>query len=93
MNGKGNVWIEGRREDGATIVVVRDDGPGIPSEVRPRIFEALFTTKAKGNGLGLALCRRIAEAHGGTVTLEPSERGATFRITIPDAKHQGTAES
>jgi signal transduction histidine kinase len=92
MNGKGNVWIEGRREDGATIVVVRDDGPGIPSEVRPRIFEALFTTKAKGNGLGLALCRRIAEAHGGTVTLEPSERGATFRITIPDARDEGIAQ-
>jgi signal transduction histidine kinase len=92
MNGKGNVWIEGRREDGATIVVVRDDGPGIAAEVRPRIFEALFTTKAKGNGLGLALCRRIAEAHGGTVTLEPSERGATFRITIPDARDEGIAQ-
>jgi signal transduction histidine kinase len=92
MNGRGNVWIEARREDGATIIGVRDDGPGVPAEVRPRIFEALFTTKAKGNGLGLALCRRIAEAHGGTVTLEPSERGAAFRITIPDAKNEGTAQ-
>ena len=55
---------------------------------RPRcasqVFEALFTTKAKGSGLGLALCRRIAEAHGGTVTLEPSERGAVFLVSIPD---------
>lgn len=81
----GHVWIDARREGAATLLRVRDDGPGVPSEVREQIFQALFTTKAKGSGLGLALCRRIAEAHGGTVTLEPSERGATFRITIPDS--------
>jgi two-component system sensor histidine kinase HydH len=84
MGGSGHVWVEARREGTRSVLVVRDDGPGIPSEVRGRIFEALFTTKAKGNGLGLALCRRIAEAHAGTVTLEPSQHGATFRITIPD---------
>jgi two-component system sensor histidine kinase HydH len=63
--------------------------------VRGRIFEALFTTKAKGNGLGLALCRRIAEAHGGTVTLDEAERGATFRIIIPDAavKQEGNPQA
>ena len=63
---------------------MRDDGPGVPSKLREQVFQALFTTKAKGSGLGLALGRRIAEAHGGTVTLEPSERGASFRISIPD---------
>jgi two-component system sensor histidine kinase HydH len=84
MGGAGHIWIEARHQGDRSTVVVRDDGPGIPAELRPRIFEALFTTKAKGNGLGLALCRRIAEAHSGTVTLEPSERGATFRISIPD---------
>jgi two-component system, NtrC family, sensor histidine kinase HydH len=61
---------------------VRDDGPGIAIEARYRIFEALFTTKAKGSGLGLALCRRIVEAHGGSIDLEPSETGASFVITI-----------
>jgi two-component system sensor histidine kinase HydH len=85
VKGSGHIWIEARREGTRSIVLVRDDGPGVPAEVRGRIFEALFTTKAKGNGLGLALCRRIAEAHLGTVTLEPSERGASFRITIPDS--------
>jgi len=84
MNGAGQVWIDAQREGKVTVLRVRDDGPGVPASVRDRIFEALFTTKAKGSGLGLALCRRIAEAHGGTVTLDPSERGAVFRISIPD---------
>jgi signal transduction histidine kinase len=95
MNGKGSIWIDGRREGAGAILLVRDEGPGVPDEVRGRIFEALFTTKAKGNGLGLALCRRIAEAHGGAVTLDPSERGAVFRITIPDANEtrEGNSQS
>jgi signal transduction histidine kinase len=62
---------------------VRDDGPGVPEEDRRRIFEALFTTKAKGSGLGLALCRRIMEGHGGTVELEATSGGASFLLTIP----------
>jgi signal transduction histidine kinase len=84
MGGRGHIWIDARRESAVVTLVVRDDGPGVPADVRPRIFEALFTTKAKGNGLGLALCRRIAEAHGGTVTLDASDRGASFRVVIPD---------
>lgn len=84
MNGAGPIWADARREGAATVLRVRDQGPGVPSELRERVFQALFTTKAKGSGLGLALCRRIAEAHGGTVELEPSERGASFRVTIPD---------
>jgi signal transduction histidine kinase len=85
MNAAGHVWIDAHREAAATVLRVRDDGPGVPSSLREQIFEALFTTKAKGSGLGLALCRRIAEAHGGTVTLEPSDRGAAFRVLVPDA--------
>ena len=89
MGGSGHIWIDARHEGQRSIVVVRDDGPGIPADLRDRVFEALFTTKAKGNGLGLALCRRIAEAHAGTVTLEPSQRGATFKIAIPDQMSGG----
>jgi signal transduction histidine kinase len=84
MGGAGRVWIDAERAGGASILRVRDEGPGVPVAQREQIFEALFTTKAKGSGLGLALCRRIAEAHGGTVTLETSERGASFRVWIPD---------
>lgn len=85
MNGAGHVWVNARREAAATVLSVRDEGPGVPSALREQVFQALFTTKAKGSGLGLALCRRIAEAHGGTVQLEDAEAGATFRVTIPDS--------
>ncbi|MES1158095.1 MAG: protoglobin domain-containing protein, partial [Haliangium ochraceum] len=60
MNGSGHIWIDAQRTATATSVRVRDEGPGVPSELREQIFQALFTTKAKGSGLGLALCRRIA---------------------------------
>jgi signal transduction histidine kinase len=86
----GRIWIEGRRQKGdgdgagSTTLRVRDDGPGVPVEVRSRVFEALFTTKAKGSGLGLALCRRIIEAHGGSIVVEPTSEGASFLITVPD---------
>ena len=91
MNGKGHIWIDAWREGAATVLRVRDDGPGIPSSLREQVFEALFTTKAKGSGLGLALCRRITEAHGGTVVLEPSEQGAAFRIVVPDSSTEAAA--
>jgi two-component system sensor histidine kinase HydH len=84
MDGRGQIWMEARRQGHEVILRLRDDGPGIPEDIRTRVFEALFTTKAKGSGLGLALCRRIAEAHGGTVGLEPVPRGACFLVTIPD---------
>jgi len=84
MSGKGKVWLDVTREADATLLRVRDAGPGIAVEVRSRIFEALFTTKAKGSGLGLALCRRIVEAHGGSIVVEPTSEGASFLITVPD---------
>ena len=55
----------------------------LPPDVRARIFEPLFTTKARGIGLGLAVSRSLAEANGGTLTLEPSEQGARFTLTLP----------
>ncbi|GAC1517021.1 MAG: hypothetical protein NVS1B4_15640 [Gemmatimonadaceae bacterium] len=62
---------------------VSDDGPGIPRELRSRIFDAGFTTKSGGWGLGLALARRIIEEnHRGRVQLVPTERGATFDVSL-----------
>jgi signal transduction histidine kinase len=84
MNGSGHIVVEGEMAGGELRLRVRDDGPGVPADVRYRIFEALFTTKARGSGLGLALCRRIMDVHGGTIELEASEgRGASFLLTIP----------
>jgi two-component system, NtrC family, sensor histidine kinase HydH len=83
MGGQGRIFIEGGRDEGDVWLRVRDEGPGVPPEARGRIFEALFTTKAKGSGLGLALSRKIAESHGGTLELEPSETGASFLLRVP----------
>jgi signal transduction histidine kinase len=89
MHGHGQIWMEARRSPNATLLRVRDQGPGVAPEVRHRLFQALYTTKAKGTGIGLALCRRIVEAHGGSIVLEPSETGASFLVTIPDTSTQG----
>ena len=86
LKGRGQIWVEGSASpDGGVAIRVRDDGPGIPEEDRKRVFEALYTTKAKGSGLGLALCRRIMEAHGGTIELEPGPGGARFLLVFPGA--------
>ena len=69
--------------EGGARLRVRDDGPGIPAQDRARVFEALFTTKAKGSGLGLALCRRIMEAHDGSIEIEPRSDGASFLLAFP----------
>jgi signal transduction histidine kinase len=62
---------------------VQDDGPGVPPELRSKIFEPLFTTKARGIGLGLAVSRSLAEANGGTLTLDDGDRGARFTLSLP----------
>lgn len=70
--------------DGAGVVVdVIDDGPGVPPEIAATVFEPLVTAREGGTGLGLALARRIADAHGGSIVLSPSTAGASFRITLP----------
>ncbi len=63
---------------------VMDNGPGVPDELRERLFEPYFTTKTSGTGLGLAICRKLAEAHGGSIELEQSSPGRTvFSVKLP----------
>jgi signal transduction histidine kinase len=75
-------------------IEVADSGPGIEGDVRDRIFQPFFTTKASGTGLGLAVVRRIAEAHGGSVEARNGERGGavfTLFLPIPEASEDGKA--
>lgn len=77
--------------DGAAIVVA-DDGEGIPAKAKGRIFEPFFTTKRGGTGLGLPLCLRIVEQHGGTITVESEPgRGTTFAVLLPSGTGPVTA--
>ncbi len=71
---------------------VVDEGIGVAPELRERIFQPFFTTKPTGTGLGLAVVKRILEAHGGTVELLPTAvPGATFRLSVPVASSQRPA--
>ncbi len=81
----GRVVVSAHRLDhGRVRLRVADDGPGIPRELRARIFDAGFSTKEAGWGIGLSLARRIIEeAHRGTLTLAPTDRGATFDVILP----------
>ena len=65
-------------------VTVADDGPGVPEDVQNHLFSPFFTTKARGTGLGLAVCHRIVAEHGGIIAHEPRlGRGARFVVTLP----------
>lgn len=83
MPGGGHLWITGEYQNGDTLIRIQDSGPGVPPEIHERIFEPLFTTKAKGTGIGLAICRQIVEKHGGSLELAPSESGANFVLRLP----------
>jgi signal transduction histidine kinase len=69
---------------GRVVVEIADDGPGVPEAIAVRIFDPLVTGREGGNGLGLALARRIAVAHGGSVVLGESQNGgAAFLVELP----------
>ena len=63
-------------------ITVTDDGPGVPPQLAGTLFEPFVSAREGGSGLGLAVARRVAERHGGSLTLEPSERGARFAIRL-----------
>ena len=71
-------------DEGGIEVAIRDSGSGIEDAIRHRIFDPLFTTKSAGMGMGLSICRRIIEAHGGRLWASPcTPHGTEFRFTIP----------
>jgi len=84
------VTVVARADMGRRLMVIdfSDDGPGIPARIGKRVFEPLFTTKevGQGTGIGLAFCHRVLTAHGGSIELMPSDKGAHFRIHLPIAE-------
>jgi signal transduction histidine kinase len=84
MPSGGMLKVVSRWKADAVELVFSDTGVGIPDEVKARLFNPLATTKAQGMGFGLAICKRIVEAHRGTIAVESAPgKGATFTITLP----------
>jgi signal transduction histidine kinase len=84
MGGRGTLTVRAYAERGHAVLEIGDTGPGIPEDVRHRIFEPFFTTKATGRGLGLAVVKRIVDAHYGRVETRPGPQGGTvFAVRLP----------
>lgn len=93
------VWLSSRVENGSVTVSVRDDGPGIPSEERPKLFRKFyqidddFTGQVPGWGLGLAFVKNVVTAHGGAVGLGQTPKGSEFWLTLPTAPAAGASRA
>ena len=81
---RGRVTVEAVREGTEVTLAVEDDGPGVPESERERIFEPFYSTRSDGHGLGLAVVRQIARAHGARLEVSSNGgAGARFSITLP----------
>ena len=81
---KGEIMIETMKHADGTTVSVKDNGSGIPDELKDKIFSAFYSTKESGTGLGLSISKRIVESYGGTLTLSDAETGgACFTVFLP----------
>ena len=89
---RADILLLARREGQRVELEVHDNGRGIPPEERTRIFEAFYSTRKGGIGLGLAIARRIAQAHGGTLTCESDFGfGSRFSLSLPRVLHEEDA--
>jgi len=89
MQGEGTIRVAIASTARWTTITIADTGPGIPAEVRKRLFQPFHTTKARGTGLGLSTAKRLVEAHDGTITVEsPPSGGALVSVRLP-AGHVG----
>ena len=84
MPNGGTLTIKSEKAKDFIKIFVQDTGEGIPKQNLGRMFTPLFTTKAKGVGMGLSICKRLVEAHGGTITVKSEEgKGTCFTFTVP----------
>ena len=79
----GEIHVEGTASRDRMVLRVRDTGPGVPPEIKDRLFEPFASSRPDGTGLGLALVREIAAAHGGSVRYVEGEPGACFELEVP----------
>lgn len=79
----GRITLAVEAGPGVGRLLVMDDGPGVAKELRRTLFQPGITSKSGGWGIGLALAHRVVEAHGGKLSLEPTDTGACFRVEIP----------
>jgi C4-dicarboxylate-specific signal transduction histidine kinase len=86
--GPREVWVgTGSGDGGDVVITVRDTGPGLDSTRLDRLFEAFYTTKAEGLGMGLAISRSIVESHGGRLWATANvPHGAVFQFTLPTGR-------
>ena len=78
-----------KHDGGGALIAVEDSGPGVEPADAKRIFEAFFTTKAEGMGMGLSICRSIVESHGGRITVATAgPQGTVFQVTLPGNRHR-----
>ena len=82
----GRIELAAYRDGDKLCLTVTDDGPGIPAALRDRVFDAFYTTRPQGTGLGLAVVRSVVEAHGGDVLLDSGPDGTTFALYLPAAE-------
>jgi len=88
MKTGGNLRLKVERAGESVLAEVADDGPGIPPEVRDKVFQLYFTTKERGSGIGLAMTYRAVQLHNGTVDfISEVGRGTTFRLQFPALVH------
>ena len=84
MAGHGRISVKLGQSGNFATIEVRDNGPGVPVDIRNQVFEPFFTTKARGGGLGLPIAKRTAELHGGSLALEcPDGGGTVVTIKLP----------
>jgi signal transduction histidine kinase len=84
MTNGGKLWLTARREEGAVVTEIRDEGIGIPRDLQEKVFELYFTTKPGGSGIGLAQTYQIMQWHYGSVEFESQDgKGTTFRLRLP----------
>ncbi len=90
--GSRRIHLASFRDGNAVVISVADSGPGVPADLRERIFDPYFTTRSEGSGIGLAICQRIVADHCGTLTVGTGALGgAEFRVALP--VHEGEARA